>query len=249
MTTVVSAVVALLALILAALSCIFVVRIEPLLARSTSHTPSNIPTFHTNLSTLLPILSLLTAEPSGALLVTVVTPAFKPLFLNWLCFLRYRAKWGAEDRVDSDREIYKLLVLTSDEGLAQELSKMGIVVWWRTEKDDAFEEVGVINPLRTLKEDKVYSPGASTRPTLLTDSTGESKIIKWGSISYQSLMLERSIAIAALVGSITELNKAGDHLDEVTRRHNARRQVRGVLLVDNDSVWYVVYYRTLHVEW
>lgn len=112
---------------------------------NTTHS-ARLQTYHTCLSTLLPLLPLLSPPPSHTLLVTLATPAFKPLLYNWLCFLRYKAKWGRFSSKSAaggggsrqattgggiyDHDTPKVLVVTSDHGLAKELSEYGVVVWY-----------------------------------------------------------------------------------------------------------------------
>ena len=84
---------------------------------------------HTSLSTLLPMLPILSPAPEHTLLLTLATPAFKPLLYNWICYLKYKAKWGQAANLE-DNGLLKLLVVTSDEEFAKELSEKKVVVWW-----------------------------------------------------------------------------------------------------------------------
>ncbi|GAA6060822.1 hypothetical protein JCM10212_000595 [Sporobolomyces blumeae] len=245
-----------------------------------------LPTLHTTLSTLLPILPLLSPPPEHTLAVTLATPAFKPLLYNWLCFLRYRAKWGATPThnehgdpfpfVDQHPETPKVLVITSDEALARELSDFGVVTWWLKGVDwdeversaeidvdedhdgavDALERVeemlreDLFTNLRLLDLLLPSEPATKAEAERLT-----SNLIPWGTLQYQSLMLERTAAMTALVGALVE-SQAMDKGFKKSEEQYWRRKimehdwendeplelpqfvgVKGVLLVDNDAVW------------
>ncbi|GAA5930764.1 uncharacterized protein JCM15063_002451 [Sporobolomyces koalae] len=247
---------------------------------------SGLPTLHTSLSTLLPILPHLSPPPEHTLLVTLATPAFKPLLYNWICFLRHRAKWGATPSHDEhgDPNTYedpfehspKLLVITSDESLAKELSQVGIVTWWlrgidwdkveRTaeldiEQDGDNAEVAMTEVEQMLQDDLFTNlrlldlllpaePASTLESERLT-----SKLIPWGTLHYQSLMLERTAVMSTLVGALVEsqmIDKAYKQEEERYWREKIMQHdweneeplelpefvgVKGVLLVDNDAVW------------
>ncbi|GAA5877988.1 hypothetical protein JCM16303_002805 [Sporobolomyces ruberrimus] len=259
---------------------------HPLLFPPASSSQSTLPTLHTSLSTLLPILPDLSPPPEHTLLVTLATPAFKPLLFNWICFLRYRAKWGATPQYnehgdpntfeDPYEATPKLLVITSDEGLARELSELGVVTWWlkgidwdeveRTAGLDV-EEDGEGAEIAMAKVEQMLQDDLFTNLRLLelllpaeNNDTSESQrlksdLIPWGTLHYQSLMLERTAVMSALVGALVEsqmLDK--DYKQEEDRywrdkimAHDWENEeplelpefvgVRGVLLVDNDAVW------------
>lgn len=222
-------------------------------------TDPSIQLLHTSLATLLPILPLLSPAPSHTLLVTLVTPAFKSLFYNWMCWLRYRVKWGEEyDDEPSRAEIPKFLVVTSDEDMALELVGNGIVVWWlkaRSVYEVNAAETGetgrmeddLFTSLRAL--DLLLSPGSEER------HDPRQQMLPWGSLHYQSLMLERTLVMSVLVGALAESQKvavedrkrveiewrkkfmAHDWESSLLRK-DPFVGVKGVLVVDNDAVWY-----------
>jgi hypothetical protein len=228
----------------------------------------------------------LSPPPEHTLLVTLATPAFKPLLFNWICFLRHRAKWGATPShnehgdANSFEDLYeatpKLLVITSDEELARELSELGVVTWWlkgidwneveRTaeldveEDGDAAEEAmakveqmlqdDLFTNLRLLELLLPSEPVSSNQSERLTSS-----LIPWGTLHYQSLMLERTAVMSALVGSLVESQMMDKGFKQEEERYWRERimahdweneeplelpqfaGVKGVLLVDNDAVW------------
>lgn len=212
--------------------------------------PGKIQLLHTSLSTLLPVLPILAPAPSHTLLLTLATSGFKPLLYNWMCWLRYRAKWG-EDETETIREgIPKFLVVTSDEALAHELVDHGIVVWWLRpgNETEAAGENDLFTSLRAL--DLLLSPASEQK------HDPRQQMIPWGSLHYQSLMLERTLVMSVLVGALAEAQKVA----VADRRREAigwRKRVlahdwsesriypepfvgvKGVLVVDNDAVWYV----------
>jgi hypothetical protein len=232
--------------------------IRPLFDNSTD--PS-IQLLHTSLATLLPILPLLAPPPSHTLLVTLVTPAFKSLFYNWMCWLKYRVKWGEEyDDEPSRAEIPKFLVVTSDESMARELVANGIMVWWLKSRsvylkewEEGIETVhdriedDLFTSLRAL--DLLLSPGSAER------HDPRQQMLPWGSLHYQSLMLERTLVMSVLVGALAESQDmaADDRKRDASEwrkkfmahdweqsflRKDPFVGVKGVLVVDNDAVWY-----------
>lgn len=259
----------------------------PLLFPPPTSSSSSLPTLHTSLSTLLPILPHLSPPPEHTLLVTLATPAFKPLLFNWICFLRYRAKWGAvpEHNEHGDPFLFedqyeatpKLLVITSDEGLARELSELGVVTWWlkgidwdeveRTaemdvEGDAERAETAMAGVEQMLQDDlftnlRLLELLLPSEPPFNQSERLTSSLIPWGTLHYQSLMLERTAVMSALVGSLVEsqmLDK--EYKQEEERYWRAKimahdwenddplelpqfEGVKGVLLVDNDAVWFV----------
>ncbi|GAA5915581.1 uncharacterized protein JCM6883_004238 [Sporobolomyces salmoneus] len=259
---------------------------HPLLFPPFASSQTTLPTLHTSLSTLLPILPYLSPPPEHTLLVTLATPAFKPLLLNWICFLRFRAKWGAkathnehgdENQFEDPYEsTLKLLVITSDEGLARELSELGVVTWWLkgidwdevervagldVEEDGDSAEIAMAKVEQMLQDDLFTNlrllelllpsePASNNQSKKLTSS-----LIPWGTLHYQSLMLERTAVMSALVGSLVEsqiMEKGFKKEEEQFWRrkimsHDWENEeplelpqfagVKGVLLVDNDAVW------------
>lgn len=258
---------------------------------SSDHHPDSPPLrlLHTSLSTLLPILPLLAPSPSHSLLVTLATPAFKPLLFNWLCFLQHKAQWGQpplpvqdDEPLERDmkqkqwenqsKEVLKLLVVTSDEALARELTEEhGLVVWWlqgvdwdeeeRKAKEGAEEgeegdTVGQSRIHRLLQDDLFTT--LRTMDLLLPPHPPLNKpqgMLEWGSLHYQSLMLERTLVMTALTGALVESQKVEKKQREKEEaewwekvvNHDWERSrlvrepfvgVKGVLLVDNDAVWY-----------
>ncbi|GAA6007509.1 hypothetical protein JCM11491_004190 [Sporobolomyces phaffii] len=259
---------------------------HPLLFPPASSSRSTLPTLHTSLSSLLPILPHLSPPPEHTLLVTLATPAFKPLLFNWICFLRHRAKWGAPPLHNEHGEpnpfddpyesTPKLLVITSDETLARELSGLGVVTWWlkgidwdeveRTagldveEDGDAAEEA--MARVERMLQDDLFTNLRLLELLLPSDAASKnqserltSSLLPWGTLHYQSLMLERTAVMSALVGSLVEsqmLDKDFKQEEETYWRerilaHDWENEeplelpqfvgVKGVLLVDNDAVW------------
>ncbi|GAA6015471.1 hypothetical protein JCM10207_008606 [Rhodosporidiobolus poonsookiae] len=245
--------------------------------------PASLPFLHTSLASLLPVLPHLAPPPEHTLLVTLATPAFKPLLYNWLCFLRHKAKWGqpathdihgerVKDKKDEDKtgweDTPKLLVITSDEDLANDLAGEGVVTWWLRGIDwdefDAAEESGdeaALERLDAQLQQDLFtnlrlldlllpSEPPSSQSERLTD-----QLIPWGTLHYQSLMLERSLAMSALVGALVESQKTDARWQrqqdyELWQRvmaHDWENDgmmempefvgVKGVLLVDNDAIW------------
>lgn len=263
---------------------------------------ASLPFLHTSLATLLPILPQLAPPPHHTLTLTLATPAFKPLLYNWLCFLRYRAKWGQpastsewDDDEDEDEDeaaaaarrkkredekprtgwedVPKVLVVTSDENLALELSQQGVVVWFlssinldalldlQQEADE--EESRKID--RALQDDLFLNARlldlllpASHNGTKDVDDESDRRetngMLPWGTLQYQSLMLERTLVMSTLIGTLVESQKLT--ADERERKekdwytramaHNWEESrlerdsftgIKGVLLVDNDAVW------------
>ncbi|GAA6036210.1 hypothetical protein JCM8097_006837 [Rhodosporidiobolus ruineniae] len=243
----------------------------------------SLPTLHTSLASLLPVLPHLSPPPEYTLLVTLATPAFKPLLYNWLCFLRYRAKWGqpathnehgervkepSEDERTGWEDTPKVLVITSDEDLAKELAEHGVVVWWLRSVDwDALETAEededddlVAQLDRQLRDDlftnlRLLDLLLPSEPSTELKDRLTDKMIPWGSLHYQSLMLERSLAMSALVGALVESQKTDPRWkkeQDLEWHHKVMAHdweneeplelppwvgVRGVLLVDNDAVW------------
>ncbi|GAA5917013.1 hypothetical protein JCM5296_000114 [Sporobolomyces johnsonii] len=258
---------------------------HPPLFTPPSSSSSSLPTLHTSLSTLLPILPHLSPPPEHTLLVTLATSAFKPLLYNWLCFLRYRAKWGVppthnehgEPVTDQQRygDTPKVLVVTSDEALARELSDEGVVTWWLQgvdweqvvsvelgEDDDAEGREDAVKAVEQMLRDDLFvnlrlldlllppEPASTDDAERLT-----SRLLPWGTLHYQSLMLERTAVMSALVGALVESQSADVEYRKEQDRYWRERVlahdwesdeplelpkfagVKGVLLVDNDAVW------------
>ena len=249
----------------------------------------SLPTLHTSLASLLPVLPHLAPPPEHTLLVTLATPAFKPLLYNWLCFLRDKAKWGAfpshnhhgepyepSRRVAQHADVPKVLVVTSDEHLARELSDHGVVTWWvrgtdweavdladELDDDDPDKDAMLAYAERTLEDDLFSNlrlldlllpaePPADAAANLPTAAA-----IPWGTLRYQSLMLERTAVMSALVGALAksqrsdpEWRRAQDAAwHEKVLAHDWEsgllpvpdfEGIKGVLLVDNDAVWCVL---------
>lgn len=240
-------------------------------------------TLHLSLASLLPVLPHLAPGPDHTLAVTLATPAFKPLLYNWLCFLRYKAKWGqpAQFNVhgepntrdeDPFPDTPKLLVVTSDEDLALELSENGVVTWLVLGIDwEAFDEAELMDENDPRKGEaldfvqRMMSDDLFTNLRLLDlllppdmpDDPGEvHKAIPWGTLRYQSLMLERTAVMSALVGALVESQRSeatwrkeqDAYWRELVLAHDWESGpletpkfagVKGVLLVDNDAVWFV----------
>lgn len=206
---------------------------------------------HTSLATLLPMLPLLAPPPSHTLVVTLATAAFKPLLLNWMCSLKFQAKWGAP----SDAPPF--LVVTSEEALARELSAHGVVVWWLRGADlDADEREDGDDLLLHDEYRNLRLLGLLLAPGSAADDPRQ-EMLRWGSLHYQSLMLERSLVLSSLVGALAASQTVDvDYRKQQERKWMARAMahdwsesilerepwvgVKGVLVVDNDAVWYAV---------
>ncbi|GAA5932413.1 hypothetical protein JCM1841_001379 [Sporobolomyces salmonicolor] len=257
----------------------------PLFPPPSSSSSSSLPTLHTSLSTLLPILPHLSPPPEHTLLVTLATSAFKPLLYNWLCFLRYRAKWGAPPTHNEHGEPVteqlrygdtpKVLVVTSDEALARELSDEGVVTWWLKgvdweqvesvelgEEDGADGREDAVKEVEQMLQDDLFTnlrlldlllppePASKDDAERLT-----SRLLPWGTLHYQSLMLERTAVMSALVGALAESQSVDVEYRKAQDRYWRERilahdwendepfelpkfaGVKGVLLVDNDAIW------------
>lgn len=219
---------------------------------------SSVRRLHTSLSTLLPILPLLSPPPNHTLLVTLATSSFKHLLLNWICFLRHKARWDSAD------DLLKLLVVTSDKALAEELSDQGVVVWLLkgvnftavTEVDEIDEDL----ILQELKDDLFFNLRLLELllPATPPSDTQLPLMHSWGTLHYQSLMLERTLVMSVLVTALADAQTV-----EVEDRVESEREweerkmahdwstgpifpepfvgVKGVLLVDNDAVWFVFF--------
>ncbi|GAA5883966.1 hypothetical protein JCM3774_000884 [Rhodotorula dairenensis] len=243
-------------------------------------------TLHLSLASLLPVLPHLAPAPDHTLAVTLATPAFKPLLYNWLCFLRYKAQWGqpaqfdvhgdpnaAAAAEDPFPDTPKVLVVTSDEQLALELSENGVVTWLVLGIDwEAFDEAEWMDDDDPRKGEaldfvqRMMSDDLFTNLRLLdlllppdmpdhTDpDLGTSNVIPWGTLRYQSLMLERTAVMSALVGALVESQRSeatwrreqDEYWREKIFAHDWESGpletpkfagVKGVLLVDNDAVW------------
>lgn len=239
-----------------------------------------LPTLHLSLSSLLPILPHLAPGPEHTLAVTLATTAFKPLLYNWLCFLRYKAKWGQTPEFDMHGErntaedpypdTPKLLVVTSDEDLALELSDLGVVTWlilgidW--EEWDEIDRMADDEPTKAEAIDNLQRAMADDLFTnlrlldLIIPSVAPiepediHKVVPWGTLRYQSLMLERTAVMSALVGALVESQRseaAARKAEDADWRERALKHdwesgmlhrepfqgVKGVLMVDNDAVW------------
>ncbi|GAA5891704.1 hypothetical protein JCM8208_007375 [Rhodotorula glutinis] len=251
----------------------------PLFASSSNHSHS-LPTLHTSLASLLPVLPHLAPPPDHTLVVTLATPAFKPLLYNWLCFLRDKAKWGAfpshthhgepyepSTRVARHADVPKVLVVTSDEHLARELSDHGVVTWWvrgtdweavdladELDDDDPDKDAMLAYAERTLEDDlfsnlRLLDLLLPAEPPVDAPAT-----IPWGTLRYQSLMLERTAVMSALVGALAKSQRSdpewrraadADWQDKVLAHDWESgplpvpefEGIKGVLLVDNDAVW------------
>ncbi|ORY85987.1 hypothetical protein BCR35DRAFT_351549 [Leucosporidium creatinivorum] len=242
---------------------------------------------HTSLSTLLPILPYLSPPPSHTLLLTLATPAFKPLLFNWLCFLQHKAHWGQPETPVGDdepqeikmkqkqwdtpaRDVLKLLVVTSDEALARELTEEhGVVVWWlrgvdwdeeerrakEGDNDDGESATAQARIDRLLQDDLFTT--LRTMDLLLPPHPPLGKqqgMLEWGSLHYQSLMLERTLVMTALTGALVESQKVDKEQREKEEAewwervlaHDWQESrllrepfvgVKGLLLVDNDAAF------------
>lgn len=167
-------------------------------------------------------------------------------------------------------EEMKVLVLTSDETLARGLSELGVVVWWLRavdwesvlgpgEGEDSQDDEWVTDLLmgdtflNLRLMDLLLSP-KSTPPSTNEEADSKANMIEWGSLQYQSLMLERTLAMSALVSSLVTSQRVEteDRIQEEGRERQRREKwdwekgtfvetewtgVKGVLLVDNDAVW------------
>jgi hypothetical protein len=218
--------------------------------------------------------------------VTLATPAFKPLLYNWLCFLRYKAKWGNtpstslwDDNDDArppklqvHEDVPKVLIVTSDEAFARELSEAGFVVWWLTTVNWAKEEERAeasgegeenelpeedVKRIERMLQDDLFVNLRLLDLLLPPNEDGKlSSMLPWGTLHYQSLMLERTLVMSALVGTLVESQRVEtedrkreekDWWDRVMAHdwEESRLEqdefvgVKGVLLVDNDAVWCV----------
>lgn len=240
-----------------------------------------LPTLHLSLSSLLPVLPHLAPGPDHTLAVTLATTAFKPLLYNWLCFLRYKAKWGQpaeyndhgepNEQGDPYPDTPKVLVVTSDEDLALELSDAGVVTWllfgvdwddWDVadmmDDDDPDKPEALENVQRMMRDDlftNLRLLDLIIPPEAPLDSEELHKVIPWGTLRYQSLMLERTAVMSALVGALVESQRAEaswrKEQDAIWRQKVLEHDwesgplpvppfggVKGVLMVDNDAVWY-----------
>ncbi|GAA6006110.1 uncharacterized protein JCM10292_006553 [Rhodotorula paludigena] len=249
-----------------------------------SSSPPTLPTLHTSLASLLPVLPHLAPPPEHTLLVTLATPAFKPLLLNWLCFLRYKARWAAPPSHSAHGEPYeltqserdhadvpKVLVVTSDDELAHELSDHGVVTWlvrgtdWaEVERADALDDDDPEKDLALMAVEQMLENDIFANLRLLdlllppddpaVPNADGSTVIPWGTLRYQSLMLERTAVMSSLIGALVHTQRSDpesrkDDAREVLRRmmeHDWEegpfhaeefKGVKGVLLVDNDAVW------------
>ena len=230
------------------------------------HTPlfgavnHSIPTLHRSFGTLLPYLpeiasgwsnSVSSNTSSSTLVVTLATPAFKHLLLNFLCYLHHRLEASLHPPG-------RYLVITSSSDLALWLSERGVIVLLLDR--DSHEEAAPFQALRQL--------GVLLSPTEFAagDRPARTSMIDWGSLRYQSLMLERSLAISSLVSMLSEANTVSSdlqrpvaypilHSDEDDYAYEEEQQleavevqtpvpvskpVGGVLVVDNDAAWYVL---------
>ena len=258
-------------------------------ATNATHVPlfpvgeGDLQTLHLSLASLLPVLPHLAPGPDHTLAVTLATPAFKPLLYNWLCFLRYKAKWGqpAQFNVhgepntrdeDPFPDTPKVLVVTSDEDLALELSENGVVTWLVLGIDwEAFDEAELMDENDPRKGEaldfvqRMMSDDLFTNlrlldlllpPDMPDDPQEVHKAIPWGTLRYQSLMLERTAVMSALVGALVESQRSeatwrkeqDAYWRERVLAHDWESGpletpkfagVKGVLLVDNDAVWFV----------
>jgi hypothetical protein len=199
----------------------------------------SIPTLHTSFATLLPHLPAMASGDSSSLkrasastlVVTLATDQFQHLLFNFLCFMHHRL----------DPELHppgKYLVVSSSEKLAHYLAARGVVVLYlKREQEGLFSN---LQKLDLMLSAEVLAP--------LNVSEGK-EVIAWGSLHYQALMLERTLVTTTLVGMLAQSNSMPDALNTtclpVDKRYDPeqpskrRQQVGGVLLVDNDAVWYV----------
>ena len=169
------------------------------------------------------------------LVVTLATDQFRHLLFNFLCFMHHRL----------DPTLYppgSYLVVTSSTKLAKTLSERGVIVLLlKRDKDGLFSN---LQSLDLLLSTDVLNP---------VNATNDKDVIAWGSLHYQALMLERTLVTASLVGMLAEANSRPAHSDATCKPTFARfgrnrkritaaqEQVGGVLLVDNDAVWSVVF--------
>lgn len=169
------------------------------------------------------------------------------------------------------RGVLKVLVVTSDESLARELTESyGVVVWWlrgvdwdeeeRRAKDgeeDTEDDTASQSRIHRLLQDDVFTTLRSM-DLLLPPHPPLNKpqgMLEWGSLHYQSLMLERTLVMTALTGALVEsqkVEKEQREKEEAEWRERVMQHdweesrlvrepfvgVKGVLLVDNDAVWY-----------
>lgn len=160
----------------------------------------------------------------------------------------------------------KVLVVTGDELLARELSGMGLVTWYlnglgfdedapetEAEEDKLIREDAFLN-LRLLD---LLLPESDVGFRGMEPTTLREKMQDWGTLHGESLMLERSVAVASLVGALVENQKV---TPDERRREEAewarvlaehdwededaalptREEwvgVKGILLADSDAVW------------
>ena len=203
-------------------------------------TVTDFPRLHTSLSTLLPHIVKMSpgrsrSLPDGSskmLLVTLATPAFKHHLLNFLCFLHHRLATGS-------RSPGQYIVVTSSTKLAHWLADRGVVVLLLNR-----ESAGQADPFVNLRllDLLLDDRGDGANHT----TSAKDVMLPWGTLHYQSLMLERTVAITTLVGLLAEVNQfpfentTGPKDDPVTPKPPVIDPVGGVLLVDNDAVWYVL---------
>ena len=171
------------------------------------------------------------------------------------------------------QDILKLLVVTSDEGLARELTEEhGVVVWWLRGVDWEAEEANAAaadddsdaeehsERIARILQDDLFTSLRSM--DLLLPPTPPSShhssadgMLPWGTLHYQSLMLERSLVLSALTGALVESQKKDreqrekeerewreqvqdwDWMDDGILLREKYEGIKGVLLVDNDAVW------------
>lgn len=229
-------------LLLAFLFSPFAISKHVALFRNASH---SIPTLHQNLDTLLPFLPDIAAgwsasvrkeTSSSVLLVTLATPAFKHLLLNFMCFMHHRLK-------DADYQPGKYLVVTSSQELATWLSDRGVVSLILQPEDLMANATNDI--FSSLRQLDLVLPAAAQSPV---NEAGKQKTLPWGSLHYQSLMLERTVISTVLAGALSESQKSAFEQWEVDCGWQPeakddiqqwRRPVGGILLADNDAVWSV----------
>ena len=249
-------------------------------SKSTANTTVNsthpLQTLHTSLYTLLPILPFLAPPPHHTLLTALATSAHKPLLLNWLCFLKHKANWGAlppsypaSGLAHKYAAVPKVLIITGDKFLARELSAQGVVTWWlkgldfsADDDDDEAEEDRLIrdDAYLNVRLLELLLPGGEQ---VGWQGAGEGKrglreeVIEAGSLWFESLMLERTLAVGALVGGLVESQKVDqvekkreeDEWQKTLAEHDwedpdaeppVREEfvgVKGVLMADIDAVW------------
>ncbi|GAA97745.1 uncharacterized protein L969DRAFT_55485 [Mixia osmundae IAM 14324] len=205
-------------------------RIRPVFPRTWTH---ELPTLHTSLTTLLPILPQIArghsnSAPDGSmstLVMTLATPGIKSHLFNWLCFLHHRLP----------SNLYppgSYLVITSSRDLAVYLSDRGVITLLLRPSEAEMDSRAFLDLWTTLRKLELLISDDPENVAL-----NSSVALKWGNLDYQSLMLERTIMTTAIVSSLVDAN--GPSVDRSSRKPMKanERPVGGVLIADNDAVW------------